>query len=191
MRCALGRAGVVENKCEGDGGTPAGLWPLRAALFRRDRLGTLATALPAHPLAPDDGWCDDPADPCYNRMVRLPYPARCERLWRADRLYDIVVPLGYNDDPVVSGAGSAIFLHVARADFAPTEGCAALALGDLLAVLAAVRPGAAVRIIGDPSFVPVQAAGSPTSRVLSSHKARARPSSSAEGSGRASAFLTT
>jgi L,D-peptidoglycan transpeptidase YkuD (ErfK/YbiS/YcfS/YnhG family) len=191
MRCALGRAGIVDEKREGDGGSPAGLWPMREVLFRGDRLGTVTTALPARPIEPEDGWCDDPADPCYNRKVRLPYPGRCERLWRADRLYDIVVPLGYNDDPVVPGAGSAIFLHVARRHFPPTEGCVALALGDLLAVLAAAQPGAAVRIIAGPGFAPGQAAGRPTSRALSSHKLRARPASSAAGSGGANAFLTT
>jgi L,D-peptidoglycan transpeptidase YkuD (ErfK/YbiS/YcfS/YnhG family) len=147
LRCAVGRGGVVADKREGDGASPAGLWPMRGVLFRRDRLGTPATALPTRPLEPSDGWCDDPADPAYNLHVRLPYPARSEKLWRADPLYDVVVPLGYNDDPVVSGAGSAIFLHVAGPDFAPTAGCVALALADLLAVLAAAAPGAQVRIV--------------------------------------------
>jgi L,D-peptidoglycan transpeptidase YkuD (ErfK/YbiS/YcfS/YnhG family) len=147
MRCALGRGGVAAEKREGDGASPSGPWPMRAVLFRRDRLGEIATALPKRALERDDGWCDDPADPRYNRNVRLPYPARCEGLWRADGLYDIVVPLGYNDDPVVPGAGSAIFLHVAGPDFTPTAGCVALALSDLLAVLGAAQPGAKVRIV--------------------------------------------
>jgi L,D-peptidoglycan transpeptidase YkuD (ErfK/YbiS/YcfS/YnhG family) len=149
MRCALGRAGVVADKREGDGGTPAGAWPMREALFRADRLGEIVTPLPARPLDPDDGWCDDPADPAYNRPVRLPYPAHCEELWLADRVYDVIVPLGYNDNPVVPGRGSAIFLHVARPDFAPTAGCVALALGDLLLVLRAVRPGSRVLVAPD------------------------------------------
>jgi L,D-peptidoglycan transpeptidase YkuD (ErfK/YbiS/YcfS/YnhG family) len=149
LRCAVGRGGIVRDKREGDGASPAGLFAMREVLFRRDRLATLGTALPARALEPEDGWCDDPADPAYNKWVRLPYPAHCERLWRADRLYDIVVPLGYNDDPAVRGAGSAIFLHVARHDFAPTAGCVALAPGDLLAVLEAAQPGARVRILAD------------------------------------------
>ena len=93
--------------------------------------------MPLEPIAPDDGWCDDPADADYNRMVRLPHPARCEELWRDDALYDLIGVLGWNDAPVVRGRGSAIFLHVARPDFAPTEGCVALAATDLRAVLAA------------------------------------------------------
>ncbi len=147
MRCALGRAGIVPDKREGDGGTPAGIWPMREALFRADRLGEIVTPLPTRELAPEDGWCDAPADPAYNRMVRLPYRAHCEQLWLVDHVYDVVVPLGYNDDPVVPGRGSAIFLHVARPDFAPTAGCVALALGDLLRVLRAAEPGASVRIL--------------------------------------------
>src|SRR6185312_8513924 len=89
-----------------------------------------------HPIAPQDGWCDDPADTVYNRPVHLPYRARAERLWREDGIYDLIVPLGYNDAPAVPGLGSAIFLHVARPDFGPTEGCVALARADLLALLA-------------------------------------------------------
>ena len=146
LRCAIGWGGAVLEKREGDGGTPIGLWPMRALWFRADRLAAPATRLPCGPLSPDDGWCDDPADENYNRRVALPYPASAERLWREDGLYDVIVPLGYNDAPVVAGRGSAIFLHVARADFAPTAGCVALALADLLAVLREAAPGAAVRV---------------------------------------------
>ncbi len=82
-----------------------------------------------------------PADPAYNQPVALPHPGRHERLWREDAVYDIVGVLGWNDDPVRPGRGSAIFLHVARPDFAPTEGCVALALPDLRAALAAGLTG--------------------------------------------------
>jgi L,D-peptidoglycan transpeptidase YkuD (ErfK/YbiS/YcfS/YnhG family) len=135
LRCALGRGGVGAGKREGDGITPAGAWPMRRLLYRADRLARPTTFLAAAPLAPGDGWCDDPADPCYNRPVALPYGASAEALWREDGVYDLIVPLGYNDDPVIAGSGSAIFLHVARADYAATEGCVALAQADLLAVL--------------------------------------------------------
>src|ERR1051326_1852856 len=37
FRCALGRAGILENKHEGDGATPAGDFPLREVYFRPDR----------------------------------------------------------------------------------------------------------------------------------------------------------
>ncbi len=67
-------------------------------------------------------------------------------MWRDDHLYDLVVVLGYNDDPVVSGLGSAIFLHVASPEYSPTEGCIALAKEDLLTVLADITPGSDIRI---------------------------------------------
>lgn len=141
VRCAVGRGGLVRAKREGDGATPIGRFPLRSVLYRPDRLPPPATALASRAIGVDDGWCDDPDDPAYNRPVALPYPARHERLWRTDQLYDLVVPLGYNDDPVVPGLGSAIFLHVAAPDFAATAGCVAIAVADLLALIAEAGPG--------------------------------------------------
>ena len=141
VRCALGRGGVRADKREGDGATPVGCFALRRLLFRPDRTAPPVTTLPAAGLTPAHGWCDDPGHPDYNREVRLPHPARCESLWRDDVVYDLIVVLGHNDAPVVAGAGSAIFLHVARDGYAPTEGCVALARDDLLALLAAVGPG--------------------------------------------------
>jgi L,D-peptidoglycan transpeptidase YkuD (ErfK/YbiS/YcfS/YnhG family) len=135
LRCALGRRGVRTAKLEGDGATPAGAFIMRRLLYRADRGAVPVTRLPKAPIARNDGWCDDPADAAYNQPVKLPYRARAEHLWRADRLYDLVVVLGYNDDPVIAGAGSAIFLHVAAADYTPTEGCIALAPEDLRRVL--------------------------------------------------------
>jgi L,D-peptidoglycan transpeptidase YkuD (ErfK/YbiS/YcfS/YnhG family) len=146
VRCALGRAGVRVAKREGDGATPAGLFPLRAVYFRPDRLRQPRSGLPTLALGPNDGWCDDPADIDYNRFVRLPHPGSHERLWRDDRLYDVFAVIGYNDAPPVPGLGSAIFLHVATADFAPTEGCVAVAQDALVEILAACDPGSTIRI---------------------------------------------
>jgi L,D-peptidoglycan transpeptidase YkuD (ErfK/YbiS/YcfS/YnhG family) len=146
--CRLGRAGITATKREGDGATPAGAWPVRALLYRPDRLARPSTALPCSALEVEDGWCDDVADPAYNRRVRLPHPGRCEALWRDDAVYDLIVPLGYNDDPVIRGAGSAIFLHLARADGGPTEGCVALELEALLLFLAQATPASRVVVTG-------------------------------------------
>jgi L,D-peptidoglycan transpeptidase YkuD (ErfK/YbiS/YcfS/YnhG family) len=148
VRCALGAGGIAAPgaKREGDGRTPAGLWPLRRVLYRPDRLPAPRTGLPVSPLAADDGWCDAPGDPAYNRAVKHPYPASAERLWRADHIYDIVVVLGFNDDPVTPGAGSAIFWHLAHDDYRPTAGCVAIAREHMLTALAAVGPGDALEI---------------------------------------------
>jgi L,D-peptidoglycan transpeptidase YkuD (ErfK/YbiS/YcfS/YnhG family) len=135
-RAALGRGGVRVDKLEGDGATPVAMLPLRRLLYRADRVRAPECAVAVEPIAPDDGWCDDPAERDYNRMIRLPHDGHYEELWRRDALYDVIGVLGWNDVPVERGRGSAIFLHVARADYAPTEGCIALALDDLLQVLA-------------------------------------------------------
>jgi L,D-peptidoglycan transpeptidase YkuD (ErfK/YbiS/YcfS/YnhG family) len=91
---------------------------------------------PTEPIAPNDAWCDDADRPEYNRMVRLPYDGHYEELWRQDGLYDLIGVLGWNDAPVQRGRGSAIFLHVARSDYASTDGCIALALPELRQLLA-------------------------------------------------------
>jgi L,D-peptidoglycan transpeptidase YkuD (ErfK/YbiS/YcfS/YnhG family) len=149
--CMVGRAGIVAAKQEGDGGTPEGLFPLREVRYRPDRLSLPPkTALPLLPLQPTDGWCDDPADPSYNTLVRVPHRVRSETLWRDDHVYDALAVIGWNDAPVVAGAGSAIFLHVMRRDAAgkprPTAGCVALEFADLLGVFAACTPATCIRI---------------------------------------------
>ncbi|MGF7158578.1 L,D-peptidoglycan transpeptidase YkuD (ErfK/YbiS/YcfS/YnhG family) [Rhodoligotrophos appendicifer] len=138
--CAIGRSGIRRRKREGDGATPIGSWPIRRVLYRADKLSLPATGLENWAIDRHDGWCDAPADRRYNLPVRLPYGASTESLWRDDDLYDVVVVLGQNDDPVIPGLGSAIFMHVARPDYGPTEGCVALKREDLLQVLSRVTP---------------------------------------------------
>lgn len=139
--CALGRSGISSGKKEGDGTTPAGRWPLRKVLYRPDQVSPPETGLPLESIAQNDGWCDDPADPFYNRRVQLPYNASAERMWRPDRLYDIVVILGHNDDPVIPELGSAIFMHLADQDYRATAGCIALNLADMTNLLRRCGPG--------------------------------------------------
>lgn len=162
--CAAGRAGVVEatDKCEGDGATPLGRWPVRRVLYRADRMDQPATHLPIRPLRADDGWCDAPEDPAYNRPVRLPYAASHEVLMRQDGLYDVIVVLGHNDDPPQAKAGSAIFFHCAKrgdgslagpddhvSALNPTAGCIAIARDTLVDILAGLGPEAVMEIRGN------------------------------------------
>jgi L,D-peptidoglycan transpeptidase YkuD (ErfK/YbiS/YcfS/YnhG family) len=144
--CALGRSGVKAMKREGDGATPRGRFPLRAVYYR-PHLGTMpGTILQRLALRPNAGWCDSPADRNYNRAVSLPYRQSAERLWREDGIYDVVVVLGYNDVPRVKNRGSAIFMHLARSGFPPTEGCVALRPADLRRLLRVVPRRAEVVI---------------------------------------------
>jgi L,D-peptidoglycan transpeptidase YkuD (ErfK/YbiS/YcfS/YnhG family) len=135
LTCALGRAGISHAKREGDHATPAGSFCLLGGFYRPDRVKRQAWPLPISKVRPSDAWCDDPESACYNRRINLPFRAAHEKLWRQDRLYDLVVVLGYNIYPRCKSRGSAIFLHCARPDFAPTEGCLALSFADLRRLL--------------------------------------------------------
>lgn len=146
-RCAIGKNGFTRQKIEGDNCTPIGIFPLRECWWRADRLPQAPTTLlPLRATSQNDGWCDEPTDTYYNRHVKLPFAASHEKLWRDDGVYDVIVPLGYNDDPVEPGKGSAIFMHVAKPGYAGTEGCVALALPDLLNILSRVTAQSCVEI---------------------------------------------
>lgn len=147
VACTLGRGGVRLDKREGDGATPIGRFAFRSFYWRPDRFATKpAGALPSEALTPEYGWCDAPEHRDYNRPVRLPFGASHERLWRDDALYDVIVVIGHNDDPVVPHAGSAIFMHLMRDDRGPTDGCIALARADLLDLLATVDTRSTITI---------------------------------------------
>ncbi len=143
---ARGRGGFSVQKREGDRCTPCGCFPLREVWYRPDRITRPRTALPCRKIHRRDGWCDDPDHPAYNRHIEFPFAGSAEHLWRADPLYDLLIVLGYNDAPPLPGRGSAIFLHVARTGFTPTEGCIALRRGDLLWLLSRCGPASEIAI---------------------------------------------
>jgi L,D-peptidoglycan transpeptidase YkuD (ErfK/YbiS/YcfS/YnhG family) len=150
-RCTVGAGGVREDKVEGDAATPVGTFPLRHIYFRNDRLVLPKVRLPARPIDEHDGWCDDPRSTAYNRLVRVPNDWSHERMWRDDELYDLVVVVGYNDDPPEGEWGSAIFLHLARQDYAPTRGCVAFAREDLLELVSLIGPETRLRVLTLPA----------------------------------------
>ena len=139
--CLIGKNGLIEaaRKREGDGATPKGCWPLRALLYRSDKIDKRRfpskMAMPLRAIRIDDGWCDDANAPHYNRLVRLPFSGSHEKLWRGDGLYDLILPMGYNDSPPQAGKGSAIFLHCADTATKHTKGCLALCHRDLFNLL--------------------------------------------------------
>jgi L,D-peptidoglycan transpeptidase YkuD (ErfK/YbiS/YcfS/YnhG family) len=146
LPCVLGRTGRCARKREGDGASPIGAWPIRAIVYRADRLRRPQSAIATRALRVDDGWCDDASDRNYNRPVRHPYRASAEHLWRDDHVYDIIVILGHNDRPRHRGLGSAIFMHIARPELTPTEGCIALTRSHLLRVARLIGPSTRVVI---------------------------------------------
>ncbi len=134
-KCALGKGGIRPDKREGDGATPVGRFALRRLFYRPDRLPAPETGLIVQALKLNDGWCDAPAHNAYNRLVTRPFPASHEQLWRNDHVYDLIVEVGFNDDPIRAGHGSAIFMHIARCGYEATDGCVALRRNHLLQIL--------------------------------------------------------
>lgn len=135
-----------DQKREGDGASPIGLWPMRRVFYRPDRLERPKTGLPIVPLQAHDGWCDAAGHPLYNLPVSRPFEASHEALWREDQAYDLIVELGYNDTPVIDQRGSAIFFHLSKPGFPPTEGCIAIARFNMLAVLRLSQAGTLLEI---------------------------------------------
>lgn len=139
-RCAVGPNGIGDKTGEGDGVSPAGRWPLRQLFYRADRIKKPESCLKSTVITKDMGWCDEPTHSEYNRLVRLPFDASHEKMWMDSDVYDCVVVLGQNDDPVVPNAGSAIFLHISQPTYKPTAGCAAMSKNDLLEFLTLATP---------------------------------------------------
>ncbi|MGI9461825.1 MAG: L,D-transpeptidase family protein [Alphaproteobacteria bacterium] len=128
---SLGRGGVGSKQKEGDGITPIGDYKILSVLYRPDKLARPDTSLPTLPIAKNAIWVDDPASPDYNQQLCTDhYPYHHEKLWRNDDIYDLLAVLDYNHNPIIKGKGSAIFIHLARPNLTPTEGCIAIARHD-------------------------------------------------------------
>ena len=147
MRCALGRSGIGINKREGDGKTPRGTFDLLNVRIRHDKMKTNISGLPIRPIRKGQGWCDALGDRNYNREVKLPYAASHEVLMRDDHLYDVFIVLDFNIRNRMSRGGSAIFFHLARETYTPTEGCVAISRADMKWLLPRLRPGMKMRIV--------------------------------------------
>ena len=124
--CALGRAGISSSKREGDGATPLAAMRLMSGYYRSDHANVRAAQLEMRPIDATLGWCEVPGDRNYNRPVKVPYAASHETMRRKDRLYDYCLVLDWNISMRRRGRGSAIFFHLARPDFSPTQGCVAV-----------------------------------------------------------------
>ena len=147
FHCVLGKNGLTDDKKEGDWATPIGEFALRQLFWRPDKLDEPDSKLPKQALTTEDGWCDDPSHEHYNQYIKLPHDGSHENLWRPDDdLYDLIIPIGYNDDPAIPGKGSAIFIHVARQEMTPTAGYIALRKEDLLHILPSLSTESKIRI---------------------------------------------
>ena len=146
FRAALGRGGVTAFKREGDGATPLAKMAVLGGFRRGGLLAPDRAGISLERVSGRDGWCDAAYHAAYNRPVRLPFAASHETLCRHDALYDFGLVLDWNINCRRRGAGSAIFLHVARPGFLPTEGCVALRRGDLIRLMPFLGRGTIVRV---------------------------------------------
>ena len=146
--CRIGSAGAINYALgrEGDKKTPLGSYALRFGFYRADRLPCPRSKLKLHALTDNDGWCDAPDDPAYNRFIRLPYSASSEALWREDGAYDVIIVISHNDSPPEAGLGSAVFIHIAQADDRQTLGCIAVTPDVMLTLLSQAYCGQSIII---------------------------------------------
>jgi L,D-peptidoglycan transpeptidase YkuD (ErfK/YbiS/YcfS/YnhG family) len=137
---ALGRGGILADKREGDGATPRGRFRLLRLWWNPERGLRPATLLPVRRIAPNDAWCEDPADRRYNRPIKVATAAAGDRLRRSDHLYDLIIEIDHNTRPRIARRGSAVFIHLARPGLAPTAGCVAMPKSRLRRLLRQVGP---------------------------------------------------
>ena len=145
MKCAIGKKGIGYKRKEGDLITPIGQFKIKYILYRKDRVKILSK-LKKRVIKKNMGWCDDPESSDYNKLVKLPFNYKHEKLFKKENIYDIILVLNYNMNPVKKNKGSAIFIHVARNNLKKTEGCVAIKKIDLIKLLKEISPNTKVRI---------------------------------------------
>jgi len=134
FKCTLGKSGIGEKKREGDNVTPKGVYKIINVFYRKDRISKINPKLRPIVIKKNMGWCDDFKSKRYNQLVKLPNKFGHEKLYRNDNLYDIILVLNYNTDPIIKKKGSAIFIHVSKNNN-KTKGCIGLKKRDLLLLL--------------------------------------------------------
>ena len=146
LRCSIGKRGISIKKKEGDKRTPKGEFKLKYILYRKDRVFDLKTALKKIKIDKKMGWCDDPKSICYNELIKYPFKYRSEQLWRKDNIYDIIIIIDYNLNPVIKNRGSAIFLHIAKKKYQPTDGCIAISKKNIKLLLSKINKKTKIKI---------------------------------------------
>ena len=145
VKCAIGKKGIGYKKKEGDLITPRGKFRIKYILYREDRV-KISTKLKKKVIKKNLGWCNDPKSKQYNKLVKLPFIFKHEKLYKKENTYDIILVLNFNMDPVKKNKGSAIFIHIAKKNFKKTEGCIAIKKGDLIKIVNEINPFTKVKI---------------------------------------------
>ena len=146
FKCALGKAGIGKKKREGDNVTPTGTFKIVKIYYRSDRVKKISSKLRLIEITKNMGWCDDPNSENYNKLINLPSKYSHEKLFKKNNIYNVIVVLNYNMKPIIKNKGSAIFIHVAKNNYQPTQGCIALKKIDLLKLLSKISKNIKIKI---------------------------------------------
>jgi L,D-peptidoglycan transpeptidase YkuD (ErfK/YbiS/YcfS/YnhG family) len=146
FRCALGKNGIKKKIKEGDNITPKGKFKLIKIYYRQDKIKKIKSSIKKIKIKKNMGWCDDPKSNFYNQQIKLPSKFGHEKLYRNDRIYDLLVVLNYNTKPIIKNKGSAIFIHIAKKNYKPTAGCIALKKIDLIRLLQIIKKNTKINI---------------------------------------------
>jgi L,D-peptidoglycan transpeptidase YkuD (ErfK/YbiS/YcfS/YnhG family) len=147
FRCALGKAGIKKKKIEGDNITPKGIYKIVNIYYRKDRIKKISSEFKLIKIEKNMGWCDDPESKKYNQLIRLPSKNTNEKLYRKDSIYDLIIVLDFNTNPIIKNKGSAIFIHVAKKKYQPTKGCIALNKKDLIQLISIIKKNTKIKLI--------------------------------------------
>ena len=146
VKCALGKRGIGNKRREGDFITPKGNFKIKYILYRKDRIKRIQSKIKKIIIKKNLGWCDDPLSKDYNKLIKIPSEYNYEKLYKKDNVYDIILVLNYNMNPIIKNKGSAIFIHVAKKNYKKTEGCVALKKSDLLKIIKVLKRNTTVMI---------------------------------------------
>ena len=146
VKCALGKRGIGNKRREGDFITPKGNFKIKYILYRKDRIKRIQSKIKKIIIKKNMGWCDDPLSKDYNKLIKIPSEYNYEKLYKKDNVYDIILVLNYNMNPVVKNKGSAIFIHVTKTNYKKTEGCVAIKKVHLLKIIKELKNNIKIKI---------------------------------------------
>lgn len=145
FKCTIGKSGIGEKKREGDNITPIGVYKIINVFYRKDRISKINLKLKPTQIKKNMGWCDDFKSKKYNQLVKIPNKFSHEKLYRNDNLYDVILVLNYNSNPIIKKKGSAIFIHISK-DKKKTKGCIGLKKNEILLLSNVIKKNQKVRI---------------------------------------------
>ena len=145
---SYGKNGFTKNKIEGDKKTLKGIFLLGKLFVRTDKIKNLKTNFIINSITKTMTWLDDPNNKNYNTLINT-NSNQTEKLYRNDNVYDLILVIEYNSNPVVPYKGSAIFIHIMEKNYKPTKGCLALKKEDFIEILSTLNPNDKIKILNE------------------------------------------